>query len=132
MTPTTTPQFGPDFVKELIPWVFARVGEETAKAFRMIWDTGMAYLAEHWIAVIVVLVTMFLIALVRAFVTGRWAMLGSITYNYLYFGTLFIIGLIFGPELFANDYFKIFLAVLYVTCFILTGKFLQKIGVRRF
>lgn len=132
MTPTSTPPFGPDFVKELIPRLIDEVGIATAKAFRMFWDIGMAYLAEHWVAVIIGLVGIFLIALVRAFVTGRWAMLGSITYNYLYFGTLFIIGLMFGPELFANDYFKIFLAVLYVICFILTGKFLTKIGVRRF
>ena len=132
MTPTSTPPFGPDFVKELIPWMIEQVGIATAKAFRMFWDIGMAYLAEHWVAVIVGLVVIFLIALIRAFVTGRWAMLGSITYNYLYFGTLFIIGLIFGPELFANDYFKIFLVILYVICFILTGKFLTKIGVRRF
>jgi len=130
--PTTTTPFGPDFVKEFIPWMIQEFGVATAKAFRMIWDIGMTYLAEHWIALIVGLVLIFVIALVRAFITGRWAMLGSVTYNYLYFGTLFIIGLIFGPELFANNYFIIFLVVLYVICFILTGRFLSKIGVRRF
>lgn len=132
MMPTSTPQFGPDFVKELIPWMFDQIGIATAKVFRMFWDIGMGYLAEHWVAVIIGLGVIFLVALVRAFVTGRWAMLGSITYNYLYFGTLFLIGLIFGPELFANDYFKIFLVILYIVCFILTGKFLTKIGVRRY
>lgn len=132
MTSTSSPQLGPDFVKELIPWMLQQFGEATAKAFRMIWDIGLGYLAEHWIAVVVGLIAIFLVALVRAFITGRWAMLGSVVYNYLYFGTLFIIGLIFGPELFANDYFKIALAVLYIVCFILTGIFLRKIGVRRF
>lgn len=131
MTTTTTPTFGPDFVKELVPWMIQRFGIATAKAFRMIWDIGMMYLAQHWIAVVVGLFAIFIFALVRAFATGRWAMLGSITYNYLYFGILFIIGLIFGPELFANDYFKIVLVILYITCFIFTGKFLSKIGVRR-
>jgi hypothetical protein len=131
MSPTTTPAFGPDFVKELIPWMIQQFGIATAKAFRMIWDVGMAYLAQHWIAVLLVLFAVFVVALVRAFITGRWAMLGSVVYNYLYFGTLFVIGLIWGPELFANDYFKIVLAILYVVCFILTGKFLTKIGVRR-
>lgn len=132
MISTSTPPFGPDFVKELIPRMFDQIGIATARAFRMLWDIGMAYLAEHWVVVILGLVVIFFVALIRAFITGRWAMLGSITYNYLYFGTLFIIGLVFGPELFANDYFKIFLAILYVVCFILTGKFLTKIGVRRF
>jgi hypothetical protein len=98
----------------------------------MIWDIGMAYLAQHWIAVLLLLFTVFVVALVRAFITGRWAMLGSVVYNYLYFGTLFVVGLIWGPELFANDYFKIVLAILYVVCFVLTGQFLSKIGVRRF
>jgi len=129
---TSSPQFGLDFVKELIPWMYAQIGIATEKTFRTFWNIGMAYLAEHWVAVAVGLVFIFLIALVRAFVTGRWAMLGSITYNYLYFGTLFIVGLIFGPEIFANDFFKIFLVILYVVCFALTGKFLAKIGVRRF
>ncbi len=92
----------------------------------------MTHLAQHWIAILVGLLAIFVVALVRAFVTGRWAMLGSVVYNYLYFGTLFLIGSIWGPELFANDYFKIVLVILYVVCFILTGKFLSKIGVRRF
>ena len=131
MNSTSTPQFGPDFVKELIPWMFARIGEETAKAFRMFWDIGMTYLAQHWVVVLVGLFVIFVVALIRAFITGRWAMLGSVVYNYLYFGTLFLIGTIWGPELFANDYFKIVLVILYVVCFILTGKFLSQIGVRR-
>lgn len=132
MIPTTTPQFGPDFVKELIPWMIQQFGIATTKAFRTFWDIGMTYLAQHWIAVLVGLFAIFAIALIRAFVTGRWAMLGSVVYNYLYFGALFLIGLIWGPEVFANDYFKIVLVLLYIVCFILTGQFLSKIGVRRF
>lgn len=131
MSPTTTPTFGPDFVKELIPWMIQQFGIATAKAFRMVWDVGMTYLVQHWIAVLVGLFAVFIFALVRAFVTGRWAMLGSVAYNYLYFGALFLIGTIWGPEVFANDYFKIVLVILYIACFILTGKFLSKIGVRR-
>ena len=129
MSPTTTPTFGPDFVKELIPWMIQQFGIATAKAFRMIWDIGIAYLAEHWIAVLAGLFAIFVIALVRAFITGRWAMLGSVVYNYLYFGTLFLVGTIFGPEIFANDYFKIILAILYVVCFVLTSKLLNKIRI---
>jgi len=132
MPTTTSSSFGSDFVKELIPWMIQQFGIATAKAFRMIWDIGITYLAQHWGAVLIGLFAIFVIALIRAFVTGRWAMLGSVVYNYLYFGTLFLIGTIWGPEVFANDYFKIVLAILYVICFIFTGKFLSKIGVRRF
>lgn len=131
MISTTTPMFGPDYAKELIPWLIQQFGIATAKAFRMIWDIGMGYLAQHWVAVLVGLFVIFVIAFIRAFLTGRWAMLGSVVYNYLYFGALFLIGTIWGPEVFANDYFKIVLVILYVICFILTGQFLSKIGVRR-
>ncbi|MHB1330927.1 MAG: hypothetical protein ACYCY6_03095 [Minisyncoccota bacterium] len=132
MTPTTTSQFNTDFVREIFPWMIEEFGIATAKVFRIFWDIGVIYFVEHWGAILVGLVLIFIIALVQTIITGRWAMLGSITYNYLYFGTLFIIGLIFDPELFANDYFKIVLAILYVACFIITGHFLRKIGVRRF
>ena len=132
MTPTTIPVFAPDFVKELVPWMVGQFGIATEKAFRIIWNIGMKILVQHWISIIIFLIIIFVIAFVRAFITGRWAMLGSVVYNYLYFGTLFTIGLIFGPGTFANDYFKIFLVVLYIICFIITDRFLRKIGVRRF
>lgn len=131
MTATSTP-LGPEFVKEFIPWMFQIFGDATIKAYLMMWNILLTYLAQHWVSVLVVLFVVFAIALIRAAVTGRWAMLGSVVYNYLYFGALFLIGTIWGPEVFANDYFKIVLALLYVVCFILTGQFLGKIGVRRF
>jgi hypothetical protein len=127
---TTTPQFGPDFVKELVPWMLERIGEETAKAFRMFWDIGMTYLLEHWVAVISFLFAVLVYAIIRALM-GHWWILGSVLYNYFYFGTLFLIGLIFGPEIFANDYFKIVLFLVYITCYILVGKILKKTGLRR-
>lgn len=130
MVSTSTPQFGPDFVKEIIPWMFTRIAEETAKTFRMFWDIEMVYLSEHWGTILVWLFVIFVFALVWAFATGRWGMLGSVVYNYLYFGILFLVGLIWWPEVFANDYFKIFLAILYGVCFWATGRFLKKIGVR--
>ena len=129
---STSTLMGPDFVKELIPWMLQQVEESTAQAFRMIWDIVIAYLADHLIAVILVLFAIFLIALIRYLTTGRWGTLGSVVYNYLYIGALFLIGTIFGPEIFANDYIKIVLAVLYIVCFIATGMFLRKIGARRF
>lgn len=132
MMPTSTQPFGPDFIKEIVPWMIEQSGIAAAKAARMFWDIGMGIFIQHWISILVFLFIIFVIALIRAFVTGRWAMLGSVVYNYLYFGVLFFIGLIFGPETFTNDYFKIFLVVLYIACFIFTGRFLRKIGVKRF
>lgn len=131
MTPTSTPQFGSDYVKELIPWLIHQFGEATAKAFRMIWDIGMTYLVQHWVAVLAILFLVLVYAIVRALL-GHWWILGSVLYNYLYFGTLFVAGLIWGPEVFANDYFKIFLVILYVACFTLVGNILYKTGLRRY
>ena len=130
MTFTSTP-LGPDFAKDMVNMFFNAIDEGTKQAARMLWGILTTFLSEHWFAVLVGLFVVFVAALIRAFVTGRWAMLGSVVYNYLYFGTLFLIGIIWGPEVFANDYFKIVLAILYVVCFILTGQFIANIGVRR-
>lgn len=131
MISTSTP-FGPGFVKDLVPWMFQVFGGATVKAYLMMWNILITYLAQHWVSVLIGLFAVFVIALIRAVITGRWAMLGSVIYNYLYFGTLFFIGAVFGAGVFANDYFKIVLAVLYVICFITTGVILNKIGIRRF
>ena len=128
---TTTPIFGPDFVKDIIPWMFQVVADATKQAYRMMWNWGMSALKEHMIAIILILFGLLVFSYLRALITRRWGLFGSVLYNYLYFGTLFIIGLIFGPETFANDYFEIFLAILYVVCFILVGKILIETGVKR-
>jgi len=83
------------------------------------------------IFVFCMLVLVLVAATVRAVTTGRWGWLGSVLYNYLYFGTLFVIGLIWGPEIFANDYFEIALVILYIVCFSLVGVILTKTGLRR-
>jgi hypothetical protein len=127
---TTTP-FGPDFVKELIPWLLKTFGEATAHAYRIIWNAFITLLLQHLILVACVLVLVLVAATVRAAITRRWGWLGSVLYNYLYFGTLFVIGLVWGPEIFANDYFEIALVILYIVCFSLVGVILTKTGLRR-
>lgn len=106
-------------------------GEATAHAYRIIWNEFIALLLQHLILVACILVLVLVAATVRAVTTGRWGWLGSILYNYLYFGTLFVIGLIWGSEIFANDYFEIALVILYIACFSLVGVILKKTGLRR-
>jgi hypothetical protein len=126
---TTTPQFGPDFVKELVPWMLERMRD--GKGFPYVLDIGMTYLLEHWVAVISFLFAVLVYAIIRALM-GHWWILGSVLYKLLLlYCTLFLIGLIFGPEIFANDYFKIVLFLVYITCYILVGKILKKTGLRR-
>ncbi len=87
-------------------------------------------LKAHWIAIVITLVILFAISILLALI-GRWGMFGSLLYNFLYFGTLLLVGLIFGPDIFANNCFDLFTFMLYVTCFILVRITLNKTGFRK-
>lgn len=110
--------------------VLQSLNEGQMVAYRSFWDAGMAYLIDHWVVVIVFLIVILVIAVLRA-ISGYWGMLGSVLYNYLFFGTLFVVGLILGPEVFANNYIKVGLALLYVICFLMVGRILDWTGLRR-
>jgi CDP-diglyceride synthetase len=131
MNSSTTSPLGNDFARQLVESFLNAIDEGTRQAYRMIWNGISQFLIENWGWVIVALVAILILAVVNYFATGRWAMLGSVLYNYFYFGILLIITLIFGPEVFANDWFKIVLFIVYVVCFVLVGKLLKKAGIRR-
>ena len=131
MNPATTSPLGIDFTKQMVQGLLDAVDTGTKTAYHWIWAAIKQLLIEHWIAVTVILVLLLVTAIGRYLITGRWAMLGSLIYNYLYFGALLIIALIFGSDVFASDYFKIVLVVLYIACFTLVGIFLRKTGIRQ-
>ena len=121
----------PDFIKQMPSWLLDTIQEATIKDIKIMWNWAMSYfLANLWI-VIGILLIVLVYALFRAFM-GHWWVLGSVLYNYLYWGSLLIIGLIFGPEIFAGTYIDIGLFILYVLCYIAVGKILKKIGVQKF
>lgn len=122
---TTTP-FGPDFPKQMVTMIMDTIDKVTKEVYHALWNILIAQIKEHWGFFLIILFLVLFFAFLRYMITGRWAMLGSVIYNYLYFGILFIIGLIFGPEVFANDYFKIVLAILYVVCFTFVGKLFKR------
>ena len=64
--------------------------------------------------------------------TGRWAFLGSVMYNYLYFGLLLILALTFGPEFFANLWIDAILLVAYLATYRMVGLVLDLTGIRRY
>ena len=119
-----------DFTKQLIDTLFISINKGTIQAFTWIWNAITSYIFDHWIAVIVILFIVFIYAIIRAFL-GHWWVLGSVMYNYLYFGILFLIGSIWGPSVFANTYANIGFFLLYIICFILVGKILTKTGLKR-
>lgn len=123
---TTTQPLGPDFVNQLISGFYKAFEEATKMAYHRIWEILLILLKEHWGLVLIVLFIVLVAAFVRYMVTGRWAILGSVLYNYFYFGILFVITLIFGPEIFASDYIKILFLVLYVICFTMVGKLFRR------
>lgn len=129
---STTTQAVPEFIKALIPQILETFDEATRKAYRMLWEIFMSFVVEHWLAILAVLTVVFFIALAQALM-GRWGMLGSILYNYLYFGILFVVGLIKGSDIFVSEYFEIVCAIiLYPLCYFLVGMILDKTGIHKY
>jgi hypothetical protein len=129
---STTTLLGPEFAKSIVNSFIQGIDQGTKLVARIFWDTLMSFLHAHWFAVMTGLFILLVIATLKAMM-GRWGALGSLIYNLLYFGTLFIVGLIWGPEIFINDFFNVACAViLYPICYYITGQILNKIGFLRF
>lgn len=128
---STSTAIGTDFTKKMIDALFNAIDEGTKQAYRMLWNALISFLADHWISVLVLLAVILVIAIVKA-VLGRWGMLGSVLYNYLYFGILFVIGLIWGSDVFASNWLTIAgTVILYPACYLTVRIILDKTGLRR-
>ena len=134
--PTTTPPlpsiYTPEFGQELGQWFIQLWANATLQAAQMLWDIFLQFLIQNWLYTIPTLFLLLTIATFRA-LTGRWGQLASLLYNTLYFGTLFVVGLIWGPQVFVSDWFDFArLVILYPLCYWLVGRFLSWSGLRRF
>ena len=130
MTATTTP-LGPEFPKEVINMLFAAIAEGNKQAARMLWSILQSFLVGHWLASILFLFVLFVAATFKAMM-GRWGSLGSLLYNFFYFGILYVVGLIWGPEIFVSDLFHFACtAILYPVCYYVVGYILDETGVRK-
>ena len=119
----------PDFIKQMPTWFLNTIQEATIKDIQIAWSWAMSYLLAHLWIVISILLIVLVYAVFRAFM-GHWWVLGSVLYNYLYWGSLLIFGLIWGPEIFASTYVDIGLFILYVLCYVAVGRILNKTGLR--
>lgn len=129
--PTSTVIFGPDSVKQLLDSINASIENDMKQAANILWSAFLSYLAAHWLAIMVVIFIIFAFVTVKAMM-GRWGSLGSFLYNFFYFGILFVIGLIWGPDVFLGDFFKTACTIiLYPVCYLITGYILKKTGVRK-
>ena len=123
---STVNLFPPDLIQKLQN----AIDEGMAQAARFYWNLFIKLLTAHWFAAMAAIFVGFIFALMKA-MFGRWGTLGSLLYNFFYFGTLFIIGLIWGPEIFVSDYFHTACAViLYPICFWMSGWAMDCLGVR--
>jgi hypothetical protein len=126
---TSTGAFDPNISVQMMNTLKASMESSTKMVAHIMWSTLLSYLAVHWIATILILFVVFVFVFIKAKL-GRWGSLGSFLYNLFYFGTLFIIGLIWGPEVFLGDWFKVACtALLYPICYYLSGYAMEKLDV---
>lgn len=108
-------------------FIIDSINEGMAWAAHIIWDSFTAWVLEYWIYILIAYLLLLFVSLLLLS-GGKWGMFGSLSYHTLYFGILFIVGLIKGPEVFISDYFEVFCAiVLYPLCYFLTGLILNKV-----
>lgn len=119
---TTTQPLGPDFAAQAVNLLLNAFQDATVKAYQMLWNILITFLKAHWVGFGEILLTFLAVATLVFLVTGRWAMLGSVLNRYFFFGALFVIGLVFGPKVFASDYFEIVWAVVSLAAFITVRK----------
>ncbi len=132
MNAASTTPLDSDFAKQMVDLLFNGIDEGLKQGAHMLWNILIFFLKEHWLAVLIIFFLIFVTVTVKA-MTGRWGSLGSFLYNILYFGILFIIGLVWGPEVFVSDYFNAAMTViLYPTCYFLVGIILDKTRARSF
>ncbi len=127
---TTTPMLGAEFAKSIIDMALKTMDDTSKEFAQILWNQLLLSLSQNLVSVIIFLVSLLLVSFVIA-LNGRWGMFGSVLYNYLYFGILFVAGLIFGSYIFVNIFFDLFAAILYVVCFLMVGKVLKGLGLKR-
>ncbi len=123
--------FSADFPKELVSWFLNALDESTRRAYKMIWTIVKELLIKNWMSLSGLLLFILFLSFLFCKITKTWGTFASILYHYLYLGFLLLIVLIFGPEVFASNYFNIVLALLYGLCFYLVGVFVKKIHLRK-
>lgn len=123
MNSTTTP-LAAEFVKAVI----SAVEEGTKNGVLLMWSWLISLLKEHWLLTGSGLLVILIFTYVKAITTGRWGDFGSVLYKSIFLGTLFIIGLIFGPQVFVSDYFEIVGTIIGGIAFVAAGWVLLMLG----
>lgn len=120
---------GPEFWKNIINTILKTLDDSKREAIQALWAQLLSFLSIHWGVTILYLIGLLLLSFVIALL-GRWGMFGSVAYHYIYFGILFVIGLIFGPDIFTNNYFELLSFAVYICAFRTTGVIINDFGLR--
>lgn len=97
---------------------------------RMAWDRFFSpLLKEHWLAVILVTVSLFVFAIIKAKM-GQWGSLGSFLYWFFYAMFVLPICWFWDPAILVSDvYHMLYLLALWPLCYWLSGRIMYLIGV---
>lgn len=120
-----TSHLGTEFTTKILQ----AFNEGQMMAYRALWHAGMAYLVKHLLGVTLILTAVFAVAFTRA-LFGNWGMLGSFLYRFLFLGALLCIGIIWGSEIFANNYVGAGLILLGIVCYSTVGWILRRTGLK--
>jgi hypothetical protein len=121
---------GTDFAKDFISQIPGIFEKGMVQGVKMDWNIFISFLTRNWLLLIVIYFVIFFYATLEAMMK-RWGMFGSILYNTFYFGVLFIVGLIWGPQIFLDDVFKAScVVILYPICYLVVGYILDKFNLK--
>lgn len=124
----TTTLLSNNFPKWIVSSFFQTFEEGSKLACKILWNFLILFLRQNWLTVLIFIFIIVIISTIKAF-SGYWGILGSVLYNIFYFGILFTLGLIFGPEIFVSNWYEPFcIIILYPFCYFIVGVILRKFG----
>ena len=109
---------------------FDQISDTEKEVARIAWNYLLTFLSQNWGRAILFLIVLLVVSFVVA-LSGRWSMFGSVLYHYLHLGALFVVGLIWGPEIFVNIFFDLINLVIYLYSFKLVGYIIDRLGLRK-
>jgi len=119
------------FLEDFTESFINNIQETIKRGYQGIWNALISFLINNWLLILILLIAVFIVAVIVAFSRGP-RLLYKVIYNYLYFGIIFIIGLVYGSDIFVNNYFSLIcIIVLYPACYLLTRLISEKIGIKK-
>ncbi|HVU06653.1 MAG TPA: hypothetical protein VHE10_02600 [Candidatus Paceibacterota bacterium] len=126
----TSTDFAKTFPRDVAKMMIDAFASGTKMAAEMIWGVVRELLAQHWLAVIGIVLLILFMAFAEYLFTGRWKMLGQVLYRIINWGSLLAIVSIFGLGIFTSDWADIYLALVGIASYLFVGWLLRRVGIR--